>query len=428
MGKRSKGWEEAAEQFKRAIERLSKRGFDVEGADEKGTAKRLFRSYAETLVRAWRKIGFPYHRLSPSHKAKELCALFKYVENNHSKLIFTDDEGNTCIRQTMHGLRLANSYFPHMVAIRAGGKRTPLEVFNDDALLAKALMKRIEWGGFSVRGKSKFRLTANEIKKGLRTVSGAQAVSNFRPSAAAALYYKYLPECGGTVFDPSCGFGGRLCGALACDRVKKYIGCDPASETFKGLLRMQIELLPMTRRYMGGRDMEVELHMLGSETPAIRALLPKGGVDAIFSSPPYFSQEMYSDEPTQSWKKFPNPDQWMNGFIGATLENCEYCLAPGGTLAINIADVKDYEKLSGRKLTDDFVALAESKGWKLVETMKLALSSMVGTTKYRTCPKCIRLTEEKYKVDVTNAYEGSWKRCLKHKYKYEPIFVFRKKP
>ncbi len=30
MGKRSKGWEEAAEQFKRAIERLSKRGFDID--------------------------------------------------------------------------------------------------------------------------------------------------------------------------------------------------------------------------------------------------------------------------------------------------------------------------------------------------------------------------------------------------------------
>src|SRR5258708_27925617 len=98
-----------------------------------------------------------------------------------------------------------------MVGNRPAGNKTPHDGFNDDALLAKALMKRIEWGGFSVRGKSKFRLTANEIKKGLRTVSGAQAVSNFRPSAAAALYYKSLPEGRGTRFDPSCRFGAPLC-------------------------------------------------------------------------------------------------------------------------------------------------------------------------------------------------------------------------
>lgn len=194
------------------------------------------------------------------------------------------------------------------------------------------------------------------------------------------------------MFDPSCGWGGRLLGAIACDRVRKYIGCDPSTETLKGLERMRAELVPLARAM--GRNLEVKLHKLGSETEKMRAALPKSGVDAIFSSPPYFGQEEYSEEPTQSYIQFPTPDAWLNGFMRLTLDNCAYALKPGGKLAINIATVSDYPG----NLEDDFVALAESRGWKLVKTLKLALSVMPGT-----------------------------RGKQKGKHKYEPIFVFRKK-
>ena len=82
-------------------------------------------------------------------------------------------------------------------------------------------------------------LTISSVRKALRTYSGTQGVSNFSPAAAAAIYHHLLPEQGGVVFDPSCGWGGRLLGAIACDRVHKYIGCDPSTETYKGLLRMR---------------------------------------------------------------------------------------------------------------------------------------------------------------------------------------------
>jgi hypothetical protein len=305
---------------------------------------------------------------------------------------------------------LSITYFPHFWSVPAGGMRTPRELYGNHPLLARAFEK---WNS-TLRERTKQEqneekdapawirwylteagMTPASIRKAVRMFTGTQAVSAFSPAQAAAIYHWFLPEEGGMVFDPSAGWGGRMLGALACDRVRKYIACDPSTKTFKGLRKMRAELLPMARAMR--HETEVELHKLGSETPEMRAALPEGGVDLCFTSPPYFSTERYSDEKTQSWKKFPDPDSWLNGFMGATLDNWDYCLKPGGVLAINIADVKEYRKLTRRKLTDDFVALAESKGWRLVDTLQLELSAAPGAKQ-------------------------------KHgKHKCEPIFVFKKK-
>ena len=349
------------------------------------SVRRFFRDYVGGLVRLWRGRGFPMYTLDFAQKQKELWTLLEY---DHSKLI-----ADGVVKQTMHALGLAWSYFPHAWSVSSGENRTPLDVFNDDALLGKAILKRVIWGDVVKLGKYPDKspavgLSANSLRKGLRTLTGTQGVSNFRPTAAAAIYHELLPEQGGVTWDMSMGWGGRMLGALACEKVRKYIGCDPSTKTFEGLTKMKVELLPMARRM--GRALEVELHQLGSEM--MRPVLEPCSVDLAFTSPPYFSTERYSDEPTQSYIKFPDREAWLTGFMGTTLDNCEWCLKPGGLLAVNIAAVKGYPELAR-----DFVALAESKGWRLVETLRLALSAMPGA---------------KHKHD---------------KFKYEPIFVFKRK-
>jgi hypothetical protein len=197
--------------------------------------------------RRYRKWSFPHYVLADKRKFEELRSLLKY---DHSSLIVDGVVG-----QTMHALGLAWSYFPHSWGIRCGNKRTTIEVFNNDALLRKAIVKMI-------RHTSNSRLTESVLRKGLRSFSGTQAVSNFRPTAAAAIYHKYLPE-NGVTWDMSSGWGGRLLGAIACRRVLKYIGTDPSTETINGLRKMAGELLPMAQQQ--GRNLEVELHRLGSE-------------------------------------------------------------------------------------------------------------------------------------------------------------------
>ena len=61
-------------------------------------------------------------------------------------------------------------------------------------------------------------------------------------------------------------------------------------------------------------------------------------LDLCFTSPPYFDTEKYSDEETQSYKKFPTLDGWIDGFMRKTIDNCRYGLKPNGRLIINIDD------------------------------------------------------------------------------------------
>jgi hypothetical protein len=234
------------------------------------------------------------------------------------------------VKQTMHGLKLAWSYHNHSWSVRCGTMRTPVEVYESDTLFRGAIHKRILYGS---------NISDSGLRKALRTYSGTQAVSNFRPTAAAALYNLLLPPEGGDVWDMSSGFGSRLLGAFACPKVKRYIGTDPCTETMRGLEIMRAELVPIAAE-LGRQYLDVQLHKLGSEVPEVRQVIERESISACATSPPYFSTERYSDEETQSYIKFPSPEDWLHGFMKETLANCWFALKPSGLLAINIANVK----------------------------------------------------------------------------------------
>ena len=365
-------------------------------------------------------------------KTAEIVELTNYTTKvfggEREKLIFKDDEGNTCIGQTMHALGLAWSYFPHWTTVQCNNMRTPQATFDDPEIFRKVINKRIMWhrDGVKVPGSGiGTMVTDNGIRKSIKMFTGTQAVSNFRPTAAAAIYEELLPA-GGVTWDMSMGWGGRMLGALACGKVAKYIGCDPATDTFAGLEKLRDDL----KRLVPTRQIEYEIHCLGSETPEMRAALPEGGVDLCFTSPPYFDCEKYAYEETQSWVKYQREnkeasrDAWLYGFMKDTMSNCWHALKPGGIMAINIADVKSY-----KGMVRLLVNLAVDEGWEYDETknLRLTLSASVGGVKYRSCPRCQKLTAEATKQEsVDKTYAGNWKKCSEHKYKYEPILVFRK--
>jgi len=79
--------------------------------------------------------------------------------------------------------------------------------------------------------------------------------------------------------------------------------------------------------------------------------------------------------------------------VGATLRNCAHGLKRSGILAINIASVAAYPNLARV-----FLRYAQDNGWRLIETLQLQMSKMVGL-----------------------------KHIGKSAFKNEPIFVFKKK-
>ncbi len=308
--------------------------------------KKIFDHYKEK--------GFPFYNETLRKQKHNMKQMDTYFKDNQ---IINGD----VIKQTMHCLGTAWTHFPHSWDVKCNGKNTPMEVYKSDELFMRAITKRLKRGTY---------VTDSGIRKELKTTTGAQSVSNFRPSASRAIYDKYG---GKTVYDPSCGFGGRLLGAISSPVVKKYIGCEPSTKTFKGLQKIEKNL---------AEDLEVELHNIGSEDFVLNE-----NVDLVFTSPPYFNTEIYSKEETQSCIKFTEYRDWLDGYLYTTLKYIPEHIKRNGYLVINIANTRN-----APKLVADFKQIMQNKkDMELIETLKLSLSMI-----------------------------------NKNGFKYEPVFVYKK--
>ena len=172
------------------------------------------------------------------------------------------------------------------------------------------------------------RINDNTIRKILKIHTNSQAVSNFRPSAAKLIYEKFG---GDVIWDMSCGWGGRLIGFLASSR-PKYIGTEPSSKTFEGLKRIKKDFNYLTK--------SVELHKLGSEVfePERWSLWTCVSLHHLILIPRNTRMKKH-----KSYKKYPTKDEWVNGFLQKTIENCYRGLKGNKYMLINIANTPKYK-------------------------------------------------------------------------------------
>lgn len=167
----------------------------------------------------------------------------------------------------------------------------------------------------------------------------------------------------------NCGFGGRMLGALSSKNNYRYVGTDPCTETMYHLHQLGEYIERVT-----GREDSYELHCCGSE----EFVGPKNSVDFAFSSPPYFNLEVYSDEPTQCFNKFPELDEWLEGYVRATIKNIKHMLKPGKLYAVNIADFKVG---SGNTVAyvDEWIRISKEEGMPLFDTVYLGVTARAGS-------------------------------------------------
>jgi hypothetical protein len=276
---------------------------------EKMTSEELIK-FKQSIFDYYRSAGFPYY--TKPDIQKELLKIKKYTQNN---IIITDN----IIKQTMHGLNICWYYFHHSWEVKCGNMFSPMETFLNDIKLKKVIDKRMKFSTY---------ISDSGMRKQLRIFTGTQSVSNFRPTSAYSIYEYFN---GGVVYDMSSGYGGRLLGSYLSDKVTTYIGVDPCKETYNGLINLKNDL-NYTNCY---------LYNIGSED----YIPEKNSIDLCFTSPPYFNTERYSDEDTQSWKKYPTKYSWLNDFLFNTIKNCIYGLKTNGHIAINISNVKSYPNL-----------------------------------------------------------------------------------
>jgi len=151
--------------------------------------------------------------------------------------------------------------------------------------------------------------------------------SQFRPSCAKCIFQLFNAK---NVLDFSSGWGDRLSGFLATHTTEKYIGIDPNASLFDGYSQQCKEINL-------GLGLNKQILLL-NET-AEDAFVFDHDIDLIFTSPPYFNIERYTQEDNQSFKKYRKLQTWLDKFLFFSINKYWENLKDGGILAINIGDV-----------------------------------------------------------------------------------------
>lgn len=313
----------------------------------------------------FRAAGFPYRQLPVHRQMQDLNRLAAL-------------RGDALLTST-YGHQVADTYHPHRFECHALGKRSPLDSFHDDEQLKRAIKLQLE---------NAHTLDTDYFSM-LGLVAGTQACANFRPGVACHYYRRYGKE-GGIVLDPCTGYGGRLIGWIASLLGGQYIGVDPSTKTHEANMRMAAALAP-----------EDSVTLINQPFEDVDLSEYEGQVDFAFTSPPYFSKEEYTDEPTQSRLRYKTSDSWREGFLVSLLQSCFDVLKPGSRCIINIADIKVKNRIIplGQMTKDTGV----ETGFILEATEHMQLGGHFG----------------KGEIDESVAVEDS-------EGKAEPVFIFRK--
>jgi SAM-dependent methyltransferase len=314
----------------------------------------------------WRDRGFPYDSFNEAAMLKELLGL------NRAESSPGWNNGN--IEGSTAGLRVANFFHPGMWSVRCRDAYAPMQRFNCDRSLRRVIRHALKiWPDL-------YSVNATNLRSMLRTFSKTTRVSNFRPTIAKEIIRRFS-QSGDLVVDFSAGYSGRLLGSIAAGR--RYAGIDPSFDQIQG----GMALVNALRRF------NVTMPHVEFFQGAAEEVLPSFASESanlVFSSPPYFDTERYSDDRSQSYVRFPEYGEWRVRFLEFVLDESVRVLKPGGYLALNVCNVENYS------IADDAM---------------------------RYCSSLLR-------------HESTFRLCLARKpylkksdlgaYKYEPLFVFRK--
>jgi len=152
----------------------------------------------------------------------------------------------------------------------------------------------------------------------------APMAPRFRPSTARC----FMQFFGATnILDPCSGWGDRLLGAMSLGI--KYTGVDPNTALVAGYQQLIENLAPKKEDYLMING------PIQTSEPLIKDRAP---YDFVFTSPPFFDREIYSEEDTQSMHQVNTVQYWLDTFMYPLLEICSRNMKVEGFMAISIND------------------------------------------------------------------------------------------
>ena len=156
--------------------------------------------------------------------------------------------------------------------------------------------------------------------------------SNYKLSYLLGLMDIFKPK---RWLDMSAGWGDRLMSAILSG-VERYLGVDPNSCLHPHYKEIVKDLIPLNQQ----KNYEV---LLGQ---AENIKLPNEKFDFVFTSPPFFTFEIYNEKgenkELQSTFNYKNIKDWLNNFLYKMIDNSWEYLEKGGNFILYIEDKPDY--------------------------------------------------------------------------------------
>jgi hypothetical protein len=251
--------------------------------------------------------------------------------------------------------------------------RSPNEIWYSEELLSKMnwTFWRLDTHGINVdKIRGSFRL-------------GSYVATQFKPHVAKTIYdfvFSRISSKHKSILDISMGWGDRLAGFYTSSALS-YMGTDPNPSVYEVYKQQCTDY----ERFISGEEpiitifqKEVKGHLYegfrclgksGKEVICYNApaedildVIESNTFDCIFTSPPYFSTELYDeggDDWKQSWARYPKYDNWWDKFYKPVITSCYKSLSPSGTMMFNIMDptVKSGRHKTCDQMVDHIISL-----------------------------------------------------------------------
>jgi len=257
---------------------------------------------------------------------KSIDKTWKSLQNSNVKI--SKNNGSIVLANSSSvGNNIYKTFFPNILKIQSKKKISVYDALKNKEILWKIIRNRI---GNTLLYNTKNRtprqwpmtIRPSMIIQGAKCSGQASIGSIFKPAIAKVIYDSYVKD-NDNVYDYSAGFGGRLLGLMATQKKGiKYFACEPNTETYDGLISMV--------KHFG---FNADIRKMGSEN-----LIFNEKMDFVFSSPPYFNKETYTNEQSQCYNKFPIYDEWIEKYWRVTVTNIKTMLNNNGVFAVNIGN------------------------------------------------------------------------------------------
>lgn len=261
---------------------------------------------------------------------------------------------------------------------------------------------------------SAYSLKVPKINRGvLRTMLELRKYicSQFKPNVAKVIYDHYEAK---NILDFSMGWGDRLAGFYASDFGEHYVGLDPRKENHP-IYKKQAEFYDSKLTFFEHKRKGT---FYCSPAEDFDFSPYKDYFDLVFTSPPYFNVERYSNDDNQSWVRYKQINDWNELFLHKVLHNLWSAVRSGGVVLINISDVYNNKSKEGgwHKICDPMNDYLKSLGGEYLGCMGMEMTKRPNNGGARTV-----VDERNWSDDMRKSEDAALEVFC------EPVWMWRKK-